>query len=210
MDPPTLARVLTDLGLDPTPGLLDRIEQLAAGLDEWAPKLNLSNITGHDLVLVRHVLDALLLTRVVPRPGRLIDVGTGPGVPALPLALVWPETEIVTVDSRRKSGWLVEHLARDLGLANVKQLCERAESPVTLSRYSCWADVVCSRGLAKPRRAIDLCMPLARPGGTVAALTGPEVDEMELRPDERVATEVIPDAGWQRRILLAVRTSEDC
>ncbi len=207
MEPEALSSLLERLSLPPTDALVDGLWRLTLALDEWADKLGLSTIRGFDEVLLRHVLDSLLLTRAVPRPSLLIDIGTGPGAPALPLALAWPETRVIAIDSRRRSNWLVEKLARDLPLPNVEHLCVRAEDPDTLAELGGRADLVCSRGLAKPRRAVELSMPYVRPGGAVAVLTGPEVDAMALLPSEEVRIEAVPGTDWQRRILLSARTS---
>jgi 16S rRNA (guanine527-N7)-methyltransferase len=207
MDQTAIATALDALGLVSRDGLADSLWRLALSLDEWAAKLGLSNLRGIETVVLRHVLDSLLLTRVVPQPEVLIDIGTGPGVPALPLALAWPETRVIAMDSRRKSNWFVERAGRDIPIPNAEHVCARAEAPETLERLGGVADLVCSRGLARPRLAVELSLPYLRQGGTVAVLTGPEVDVMPLEPGELVRVEAVPGTDWQRRILLATRTS---
>lgn len=207
MDQNDIAAVLDQLGLAPREGLAEKLWRLALSLDEWGAKLGLSNLRGIETVALRHVLDSLLLTRVVAQPEVLIDIGTGPGVPALPLALAWPETRVIAMDSRRKSNWFVERAAREIPIPNAEHACSRAEAPETLERLGGAADLVCSRGLARPRLAVDLSLPYLRVGGTVAVLSGPELDVLRLGPGELVRVETVPGTDWQRRILLSTRTS---
>lgn len=181
----------------------DRYWRLVLELEEWADQLGLSNLRDREEIAVRHVLDALLMIRVVAPPGRLIDVGTGPGVPALPLAIAWPECEVIALDSRRKSNWFVERTAKQLGLANVAHVCARAESAVVSVDLAGSADLVCSRGLAKPRRAIELTSPFRAAEGVVVTMTGAEAEELELLEGESVVIEALGTHEWQRWFILS-------
>jgi 16S rRNA (guanine527-N7)-methyltransferase len=205
LDRPQLERTLDLLGLGARPDLPALLWRLALELEEWASKLGLSNITDFDEILLRHVLDSLLLSKVIEQPEMLVDVGTGPGMPAAPLALLWPETRVVAIDSRRKSGWFVERLAQQLPARNLSHVCARAESGEALRALGGQADVVCSRGLAKPRRAVELCAGFAKEAGLVVVLTGPEADELVLSAEETVVVEEVPGTEWRRRILLSPR-----
>lgn len=198
---------LRGLGLDADQPLRERLLRLAEELATWGPRLGLSNIGSANEALVKHVLDSLLLTRVVQVPDVLVDVGTGSGVPALPLAAVWPTVQVIAVDSRRKSNWLVTKLAEELGLRNVSHQRQRAESASLRALLGDKADVVCCRGLAQPERALELCEPLARPGGVVAVLGGDDLPDSALGQAHPVHTLQLPGADWKRSILLCTRTA---
>jgi len=189
------------LGLRPSPGLGDRLGQLAVELAEWGPQLGLSSIGDANLSLVRHVLDSLLLLTVVEQPSVLADVGTGAGVPALALALAWPDTQVVAIDSRHRSGWLVIRLAERLSTGNVTHICARARDPKVVAELGGRADLVCARGLARVERAVALCSPLASRDGTVAILGGPDLDGLPAREGWHAEVVCLPGTDWRRRIL---------
>jgi len=197
-----LEAALEWLGVGSRPGLPDRLAWLAGELAEWAPRLGLSSIRDANLSLVRHVLDSLLLLKAVEQPSLVVDVGSGAGLPGLPLALVWPDTRVVAIDGRRRSSWLVTRLAETLSARNLTHLCLRAESPAVVAEVDQGADLVCAKGLAKVETAVDLCAPLAAPTGEVAILGGPDLDRLPAREGWRVEVVSLPGTDWRRRILV--------
>ena len=205
------ARALVDATLAtlPVPYALDvpeRLLRLSALLSEWGPKLGLSTIGAEGEALVRHVLDSLLVAAVVPQPAKVLDLGTGAGLPALPLSVLWPEAVVVAVDSRRRAAWAVARLAREVGASNVAVLCARADDPDLLAEHGGSACVVTSRGLAKSPVAVALSLPFVRPGGSIAILGGPDLDAWPAAPGHRVHVVGVPTTDWRRRILVVQRS----
>jgi 16S rRNA (guanine527-N7)-methyltransferase len=118
----------------------------------------------------RHVLNCAVVAPLVPNGARLADVGSGAGLPGIPLALARPDVHIVLVESlARRVDWLREVIA-DLGVA-VEVERGRAEDDVVRRRWE-GADVVTARAVAPLARLAVWCLPLLRPGGRLLALKG--------------------------------------
>jgi 16S rRNA (guanine527-N7)-methyltransferase len=117
----------------------------------------------------RHVLNCAVVAELVPPAATLIDVGSGAGLPGIPLALARPDLEVTLLEPLlRRTTWLEEILA-DLELKNVTVLRDRAE---TAAAAGFRADVVTARAVAPLDRLAGWCLPLARPGGLLLALKG--------------------------------------
>ena len=126
----------------------------------------------------RHVLNCAVVAELVPDGARLVDVGSGAGLPGIPLALARPDARIVLVEPlARRVDWLREVIV-DLGVA-VEVQRGRAEDDVVRRRWE-GADVVTARAVAPLARLVGWCLPLLRPGGQLLAMKGASVvDEVE-------------------------------
>ena len=148
--------------------------RLQAYLDElarWNARMNLTAV-GPERAWQRHVGETLtLLAAVSPNPGdRCIDVGSGGGVPGIPMAILRSDIEIVLLDAdRRKAGFLT-HVCGLLRLTNASAEALRAEDagrdPAHRERY----DLAVSRATAAAPALCELCLPLVRVGGRFAAM----------------------------------------
>jgi 16S rRNA (guanine527-N7)-methyltransferase len=118
----------------------------------------------------RHVLNCAVVAEIVPTGARLVDVGSGAGLPGIPLALARPDLQVVLLEPlARRVDWLREVIA-DLGLA-VEVERGRAEEPAIRRRWE-GADVVTARAVAPLARLASWCVPLLRTGGMMLALKG--------------------------------------
>lgn len=134
----------------------------------------------------RHLLNCAVVAELVPDGARLVDLGSGAGLPGIPLALARPDVEVVLVEPlARRVDWLRE-VVEDLGLP-VRVERGRAEDPDVRSRWE-GADVVTARAVAPLGRLAGWALPLLRPGGSLLALKGASA------PDE-----VARDAAAVRR-----------
>jgi 16S rRNA (guanine527-N7)-methyltransferase len=132
------------------------------------------------IVWERHVLNCAVVAALVPDGARVVDVGSGAGLPGIPLALVRPDLEIVLVEPlARRVEWLQE-VVDDLGLA-LEIERGRAEDPVVRRRWE-GADVVTARAVAPLHRLAAWCLPLARVGGMMLAIKGATATD-EIRRD---------------------------
>jgi 16S rRNA (guanine527-N7)-methyltransferase len=130
----------------------------------------------------RHVLNSAVIGEHVPNGVRLIDVGSGAGLPGIPLAISRPDLDIVLVEPMaRRVDWLVEVSEKlELPITIVRG---RAEERVVRNQVS-EADVVTARAVAPLARLTGWCLPLVRPGGILLALKGASaVDEIERDRD---------------------------
>lgn len=121
-----LASGLDRLGLQTPPGAVEGLLAYAALLKEWSGTYNLVAPGERPFLLTRHVLDSLSIAPWL-QPGSLLDVGTGAGLPGLPLAIIRPEMEVTLIDSAGKKIRFIRHVARSLGLENVHPLHGRVE-----------------------------------------------------------------------------------
>lgn len=142
---------------------------------EWNQRFNLTAISDPTAVLTRHFLDSLSAAYAIPaerrvHPTALVDVGSGAGFPGLPLAIAFPHWRITLLEATGKKVTFLEHVAHELGLANVRAIHARAEQlahvPSERGRY----DFVTARALAALPTLLEYCQPFARVGGLTIAL----------------------------------------
>jgi 16S rRNA (guanine527-N7)-methyltransferase len=145
-------------------------------------KMNLTRITDRAQAELLHVADALTLLPHLPSKGcRLVDIGSGGGVPGLPLAIARPDVAVFLVESTKKKASFLAYCAEQLGLMNVTVSELRAEEvgrdPATRERF----DVATARAVGTMDWLSEWCLPLLKVGGKVLAMKGPKgLEELPL------------------------------
>jgi len=114
------------LGLDVPSAVIDNLLVYMELLKEWSGTYNLVAPRERGFLLARHILDSLSVAPWL-NPGALLDVGTGAGLPGLPLAIVKPEMEVSLLDSAGKKIRFIRHVGRALKLSNIHPLNQRVE-----------------------------------------------------------------------------------
>ena len=139
---PELEAGLAQLSLDPAlaPPLLDYLALLA----RWNATYNLTAIRDPREMLAKHLLDSLAMQPFVRGLGTLADLGTGPGLPGIPLAIATPSLHVTLVESNGKKARFLREAVRKLGLANV----DVAESRIEAYRPDTTFDAITARALA--------------------------------------------------------------
>jgi len=117
---------LARLGLEVTPEAIDGLLSYMVLLKEWSGSYNLVARGERDFLLARHILDSLSIAPWL-QSGSLLDVGTGAGLPGLPLAIIKPEQDVTLLDSAGKKIRFIRHVGRMLQLSNIHPLQQRAE-----------------------------------------------------------------------------------
>jgi 16S rRNA (guanine527-N7)-methyltransferase len=133
--------------------------------------LNLTRITGPREAAIKHVLDSVIPWRLFAGARHVLDAGTGPGFPGIPLALALPETQITLAESIQNKARFVESVLAKLELPNVTVAPRRAEE--------IWqdVDVITARALAPISRALALFAPALKAGRRILLYKGPDAEQ---------------------------------
>lgn len=186
-----MRKILTDgaekLGIALGEKQTEQFMQYAKLLREWNEKINLTAITDDEGIAVKHFLDSLTALLTGKINGRLIDVGTGAGFPAIPIKIASPQTEVVLLDSLSKRLNFLNEVCARLGLEGISTVHMRAEDGGRDARYRECFDVAVSRAVANMSVLCELCLPFVKTGGYFLALKGPLADE-ELEGARRAVT----------------------
>lgn len=165
-----LVRGLAELGVRLTPDELEKLRLLAAELQKWGRKINLTAIQGDEDIAVKHFLDSLTLLKIVGGKGRLLDIGSGAGFPSLPLKIVRHELEVISVDAVEKKIIFQRHAARLLQLHGFEALHARAEELTT--KDACSFDWVVSRAFSDIPTFAGMALSLLNEHGKIIAMKG--------------------------------------
>lgn len=140
-------------------------------LVEWNRRVNLTGITDYQEVQVKHFVDSLTITlalKGIPwADGNLsmLDIGTGAGMPGIPLKIVRPGARLVLLDSIAKKTAFLRHIVGELGLEGVEILTQRAEEIGHLTDYRESFDLVVCRAVSQLATVAELTLPFCRIGG---------------------------------------------
>ncbi len=172
------------LGLRLTHQQLEQFQLYYQELIEWNRRLNLTAITDYEAVQVKHFLDALTVVLAVKSPSgrgiRLIDVGTGAGIPGIPLKIVMPDIHLVLLDATKKKATFLEHIVNKLDLKGVEIVVGRAEEVAHQPEYRQRFDLVLSRAVANLTTLVELTLPFCAAGGRfIAQKKGDIGDEVQ-------------------------------
>jgi len=147
----------------------DLSEQLAAYLrllQQWNRVFNLTGLRDARMLVERHLHESLALRPLLRGP-RIADVGTGAGLPGIPLAVAEPERDFTLIESRAKRVRFLRHVAATLGLGNVTVEHVRVEDLPTAAPF----DTVLARAVAPPTQLLHIVRPLTAPGSILLLLT---------------------------------------
>ncbi len=169
------------LGLHLTPQQLEQFHIYYQELLDWNQRVNLTAITDYEDVQIRHFLDSLTVTLAWQTPIgdaelRLIDVGTGAGIPGLPLKILLPNIKLVLLDATAKKAAFLRHLKHRLRLDGVEIVVGRAEEIAHLTQYREKFDIVLSRAVAPLPTLVELTLPFCAIGGSFIAQKKGNID----------------------------------
>ena len=160
-------------------------------LIDWNTRMNLTALTAPADVAVKHIIDSLTAYDAALFDGAatLIDVGTGAGLPGIPLAVYAPHIRVTLMDALQKRVRFLMEVTRAMGLTNTVAVHARAEEAARQPAHREHYDIAVSRAVARLPVLLEYALPLVRVGGTFLALKG-----------RAYAAEAAEGAGIARRL----------
>ncbi|MDW6018470.1 16S rRNA (guanine(527)-N(7))-methyltransferase RsmG [Vibrio plantisponsor] len=175
-------------------------------LNKWNKAYNLTSVRDPADMLVKHILDSIVVSPYL-NGERFIDVGTGPGLPGIPLAIMNPDKSFVLLDSLGKRIRFIKQVLHELGIANVVAVQSRVEEFDPEDGF----DAVLSRAFASMSDMVEWCQHLPRANsGVFFALKGqlPQ-EEISLLPEWCSVTDVkalkVPELEGERHLVILSR-----
>ncbi|WP_019616205.1 16S rRNA (guanine(527)-N(7))-methyltransferase RsmG [Psychromonas ossibalaenae] len=183
----------------------NQLVQLVELLNKWNKAYNLTSVRDPKQMLVKHIMDSIVVSPYL-QGERFIDVGTGPGLPGLPLAILNPDKQFVLLDSLGKRLRFIRQVLLELGLKNVTAVQSRVEEYQPEQKF----DVVLSRAFASLQDMLFWCKHLPNENGHFLALKGqfPEQEVANLDKDFEFIESIslnVPDLEGERCLVKVKR-----
>ena len=156
-------------------------------LAKWNAAYNLTAVRDPEEMITRHLLDSLVLLPYLQGP-RVLDIGTGPGLPGIPLAIARPDCFFTLLDANAKKTRFVTQALGELGLKNVEVVQTRVENYRPVEKF----DTLVARAFSSIADMLNNAQHLCAPGGRFLAMKGvyPE-EELAAIPADYVVNEVV-------------------
>ncbi len=200
-----LAAGLEELGVAPRAALRRKLLQYLRLLEKWNRVYNLTAVRDPEQMVTRHILDSVAIACFVTGP-RVLDVGTGAGLPGIPLALALHSWRFVLLDARAKKTRFVLQAVAELALDNVEVVCARAQTYRPAQPF----DTVIARAFAPVTGVLEKSGHLCAAHGRVLIMCGacPRQELTRLPPAYTVAAVEavrVPGLSAQRHVVLIAR-----
>lgn len=195
---------LAQLGLELSAEQIDRLNQYLALLNKWNKTYNLTAVRETERMVAYHVLDSLSALPHI-QGVRVLDVGSGGGMPGMLFAIARPDWQLTLIDANHKKTTFLRQAAIELGLDNVEVHCERVEALAAPA-----FDVITSRAFADLAEFVRLTRHVLADGGVWAALKGvyPYEEIAQLPDDIRVVSVLalhVPGLDAERHLVTLAR-----
>lgn len=193
-----LAAGITALGLDVAPSAQQRMLDYLALVEKWNKAYNLTAVREPAKMLTHHLLDSLSVLPHLRGP-QVLDVGSGAGLPGIPLAISKPEWRFTLLDSNHKKTTFLRQAVIELKLGNVDVVCDRVESWLSSQPF----DTVVSRAFSDLPEFLALAGKLCAKTGVMLAMKGvyPHEELAQVPKDFRLRNVVplnVPGLGAER------------
>src|SRR3990172_4827090 len=192
---PILAEGARELGFELSSEQLERFQRFYELLTDWAERVSLTGVRDEEGVQRRHFLESAALVNVLQDEGftlldrLLIDVGSGAGIPGIPLKILEPSLRLTLVEAKQRKSEFLSAVLPELGMTDVLVITRRAEEVAHDPRHREQYDFAVAKALAPLRTLAELTLPFVHMGGLVLAPKGKETDA-EVK-DARVALETL-------------------
>lgn len=178
---------LSELKLDLDGPQREKLLRYLALLNKWNSTYNLTAVRDPAEMVPRQLLDALSILHLI-RGGRVLDVGTGPGLPGIPLAIALPRVQFTLLDSNGKKTRFVQQARMELQLDNVSVVQSRIEQYRPDQPF----DVITSRAFASLQAFVESTLPLLADSGLLVAMKG-ALPEEEIETVEALGLKVVTE-----------------
>jgi 16S rRNA (guanine527-N7)-methyltransferase len=179
--------------------IAEKLQRYSDLLVEWNQRFNLTAITDNEGIALRHFVDSLTVLTVLSaaplseaplsaKPMRLIDVGTGPGFPGIPLKVARPDLTVTVMDSVAKKVKFCDEVIRQLGLKDIRAEQGRAEEVAHQPAYREQFDVVTARAVAALPTLVEYLLPFAKVGGVCIAMKGSDAEAEAAQAENAIRT----------------------
>ena len=219
MNAEMLAARLTECGIPFDATLPEKLIRYHEMLMDWNTRMDLTAVTDEAEMMDRHYVDSLMALKfgLIPKTGRLIDVGTGAGFPGLPLALACPDLQVTLMDAQQKRLTFLQAVIDDLQVRNVTLVHCRAEDGARFPQHREKYDMAVARAVASLAVLSEYLLPYVKVGGSALCWKGPALQD-ELLQGRRAAHLLggkvgeakaceFPGREWQHQ-LLPIRKTE--
>lgn len=201
-----LAQGVLELGFTLPEGAQQRLLEYLALLQKWNRVYNLTAVREAPRVVSHHLLDSLAVARHVCA-ATILDVGSGAGLPGIPLALAMPDSRVTLLESSHKKAAFLKQAAMELKLRNVEVVCERVEAWQSPADF----EVVISRAFSDLAEFVSLAGRHAAAAGRLEAMKGvhPYEEIDQLPPGWQVRQVIpltVPGLRAQRHLVTLVRS----
>ncbi|OHX15719.1 16S rRNA (guanine(527)-N(7))-methyltransferase [Chromobacterium amazonense] len=184
-----LKQGLAQLALELTEPQLDLLERYLALLVKWNQTYNLTAIRQEERMVSYHLLDSLSLVPHLQGGSRMLDVGSGGGMPGIPTAIARPDLQVVLLDSNHKKTTFLRQVVLELGLPNVQVMTDRVEAYQPEQKF----DRITSRAFSELSEFVKLTRHLMADDGQYVAMKGVyPYEEIALLPQGVAVSEVLP------------------
>ena len=179
-----------ELGFHLTPHQVEQFETYYQELIQWNKQINLTAIVDYEEVQTKHFLDSLTVALALEdgpplsASFRVIDVGSGAGMPGVPFKIIYPEVILVLLDSVGKKTNFLRHLIAKMGLNEVEVLTGRAEDLAREDEHREAYDLALSRAVAELPTLVELTLPFCRVGGVFVAQKKEPIED-EIREAQK-------------------------
>ena len=177
---------MRELGIEPIDEASAKIAEYAALLDRWNKTYNLTSVREIPRIVSLHLLDSLALLPYL-HAGTLLDVGSGAGLPGIPVAVMRPDLQVTLLDANSKKSAFQQQAVIELGLANVAVVCRRVEQYQAPAGFS----QIVSRAFSELADFVGLTGHLLAEGGRWLAMKGVYPEQEIGRLPQNVAVEVV-------------------
>lgn len=198
-----LQQGLKQLGLNIAPQTQQKLMDYLQLMLKWNKAYNLTAIRELDAMVIRHLLDSLSILPYIDQ-SPVLDVGTGAGLPGIPLALCLPDTQFVLLDSNGKKTRFLTQVKIELGIDNVEVIHSRIEQYQPSVRFP----LITCRAFAALNTILDLTQHLVTSGSRILAMKGREEMPVLTAGYTQVAQHLL-DVPWlnEERRLIEIKQS---